>query len=337
MTLRAEASMLLTKYEFSETTKQWLKSPTFNNWEWDEQELVGLLALMYEELGLVEQVNINQKCLKSFLGTIRGQYNCTPFHNFKHAFCVTQMCYTILHVSGLVDRLTTLEKLALITACIGHGIIFNLDLDHPGYNNAYQINANTELALIYNDLAPLESHHASMLFSILQHERLNILRTLSDSDRRQVRKLVLKCILSTDMAKHGDIVSQFKKTAATFDFENASHREDLLVMVIKCADISTEVRPPHVAERWVDLLLEEFFSQSDREKQEGLPTMPFMDREKVTKPAAQIGFIQFVMIPLYETLALVLPSIENDLVTPIKKSLQYYKDMQAAATGNANK
>jgi hypothetical protein len=77
-------------------------------------------------------------------------------------------------------------------------------------------------------------------------------------------------------------------------------------MIVKCSDISTEVRPPNVAgeikvtlEKWVDLLLEEFFCQSDREKAMGLPTMPFMDREKVTKPSAQIGFIQFVMIPLY--------------------------------------
>lgn len=28
---------------------------------------------------------------------------------------------------------------------------------------------------------------------------------------------------------------------------------------------------------------------------------PFMDREKVTKPTAQIGFIKFVLIPMFET------------------------------------
>ena len=51
--------------------------------------------------------------------------------------------------------------------------------------------------------------------------------------------------------------------------------------------ISNEVRPKHVSEPWVDNLLEEFFGQSDLEKKEGLPTAPFMDREKVTKPSAQ--------------------------------------------------
>lgn len=43
--------------------------------------------------------------------------------------------------------------------------------------------------------------------------------------------------------------------------------------------------------------------QSDREKMEGLPVAPFMDRDKVTKPTAQIGFIKFVLIPMFETVA----------------------------------
>ena len=58
-----------------------------------------------------------------------------------------------------------------------------------------------------------------------------------------------------------------------------------------------------VSEPWVDCLLEEYFMQSDREKSEGLPVAPFMDREKVTKPTAQIGFIKFVLLPMYQQLA----------------------------------
>jgi len=43
--------------------------------------------------------------------------------------------------------------------------------------------------------------------------------------------------------------------------------------------------------------------QSDREKEQGLPVAPFMDREKVTKPTAQIGFIKFVLTPMFESVA----------------------------------
>ena len=65
-----------------------------------------------------------------------------------------------------------------------------------------------------------------------------------------------------------------------------------------------------VSEPWVDCLLEEYFMQSDREKSEGLPVAPFMDREKVTKPTAQIGFIKFVLLPMYQQLYQVSISID---------------------------
>lgn len=48
--------------------------------------------------------------------------------------------------------------------------------------------------------------------------------------------------------------------------------------------------------------------KSDREKSEGLPVAPFMDRDKVTKPTAQIGFIKFVLIPMFETVMKVRPN-----------------------------
>ena len=89
------------------------------------------------------------------------------------------------------------------------------------------------------------------------------------------------------MAKHGEILNKFKGFAETFNYEDANQKQTLMQMVIKCSDISNEVRPSAVAEPWVDNLLEEFFCQSDREKAEGLPTAPFMDRQKVTKPSAQ--------------------------------------------------
>ena len=48
------------------------------------------------------------------------------------------------------------------------------------------------------------------------------------------------------------------------------------MILIKCCDISNEVRPMDVSEPWLDCLLEEYFNQSDREKAEGLPVAPFM-------------------------------------------------------------
>ena len=206
------------RYTFNDEIKAWLRLPKFDNWLWDENELIGLFEVIFVDLGLVKDFDIPLPTLRKFLNTIRENYNNNPFHNFKHSFCVTQMMYAIINVSDLVSKLKPVEKLILTVACIGH------DLDHPGYNNAYQVNAKTQLALIYNDSAPLEMHHAACLFRILQNKETDILKNVSESLYRDVRKGIIRCILATDMAKHGDILGQFKKITETFNHDDLEHR-----------------------------------------------------------------------------------------------------------------
>ncbi|KAL2918761.1 3',5'-cyclic-nucleotide phosphodiesterase [Polyrhizophydium stewartii] len=309
----------LPKHSISNEVFEQMKAPTFDIWMFRESELIHLMMHMFAEFDLIKTFQIDEQTLYTFLWVVKSTYNRNPFHNFQHCFCVTQMMYALLHVTSVHKRLTSLEKLALIVAAIGH------DMDHPGFNNAYQINACTDLATTYNDMSPLENHHAAVLFTILNRPETNILGNLSAADYKEARKIIILCILATDMAKHGEIMSKFKGFAENFSYEDANHRQALFQILIKCSDISNEVRPKHVSEPWVDNLLEEFFSQSDREKLEGLPTAPFMDREKVTKPSAQVGFIGFVMIPLFELASKVLPDMEEPVLQPIRKALDYYK------------
>ena len=51
--------------------------------------------------------------------------------------------------------------------------------------------------------------------------------------------------------------------------------------------------------------LQEYFNQSDREKVEGLPVTPFMDRDRVTRSSSQVGFIRFILLPLFESMSIV--------------------------------
>ena len=84
----------------------------------------------------------------------------------------------------------------------------------------------------------------------------------------------------------------------------------LCMVLIKVSDISNEARPMDVAEPWLDCLLQEFFEQSDREKMEGLPVTPFMDRDKITKPSSQCSFIGFVLLPLFEAIGRLYPELD---------------------------
>ncbi|XP_013409365.1 high affinity cGMP-specific 3',5'-cyclic phosphodiesterase 9A-like [Lingula anatina] len=69
---------------------------------------------------------------------------------------------------------------------------------------------------------------------------------------------------------------------------------------------------------------------SDVEKLEGLPVAPFMDREKVTKSSSQMGFIKYVLLPLFEALGELFPCIEEQIIEPVRIGLKYYTDMHSA-------
>ncbi|KAK6168428.1 hypothetical protein SNE40_020964 [Patella caerulea] len=312
------------KYTLSQETVDYVKQPTFDIWHWEPNEMLSLLEHMYHELGLVHEFNMNPITLKRWLLCVQENYRNNPFHNFRHCFCVTQMMYGMIQLCTLWDFVSREDLGILMTAAVCH------DLDHPGYNNTYQINARTELAIRYNDISPLENHHCAVAFQIISNPECNIFANVDKDTFKRVRAGITMLILATDMARHAEIMESFKdKFNKGFNFKNKEHLDTLKMVLIKCCDISNEVRPMEVSEPWVDCLLEEYFNQSDREKSEGLPVAPFMDREKVTKPTAQIGFIKFVLIPMFETAANLFPQIDDVMVRPLREAKDRYEEMKS--------
>ncbi|XP_059172055.1 high affinity cGMP-specific 3',5'-cyclic phosphodiesterase 9A-like [Physella acuta] len=354
-----ERFMKFTKVHVSDEVRRELRKQSFDNWQWDDPEMLILLRQMYIDLNLITKLNIDMNVLHEWLYEVYRNYNIVPFHNFKHCFMVAQMMYGLTWLIDLPSKLDTLEIFTLLTSAICH------DLDHPGYNNAYQINAKTELALRYNDISPLENHHCAVAFDILKKDKCNITRDFSRDQFKRFRDGMIRCILATDMAKHNEILNSFKSIIPHFDFNDKEHKSvlmmvlmkvsdisnearplsvampwldcllteffnQLMMILIKVADISNEARPMAVAEPWLDCLLQEFFNQSDLEKLEGLPVAPFMDREKVSKSSSQIGFIKFVLLPLFETVGKLFPQLESAIIEPVRDALAYYTEMQRA-------
>uniref|UniRef100_A0ABI7YSV8 Phosphodiesterase n=1 Tax=Felis catus TaxID=9685 RepID=A0ABI7YSV8_FELCA len=286
------------------------------------RSMLSCLEHMYHDLGLVRDFSIHPVTLRRWLLCVHDNYRNNPFHNFRHCFCVTQMMYSMIWLCRLQEKFSQMDILILMTAAICH------DLDHPGYNNTYQINARTELAVRYNDISPLENHHCAVAFQILAQPECNIFTNVQPDGFKQIRQGMITLILATDMARHAEIMDSFKEKMENFDYSNEQHVTLLKMILIKCCDISNEVRPMAVAEPWVDCLLEEYFMQSDREKSEGLPVAPFMDRDKVTKATAQIGFIKFVLIPMFETVTKLFPVVEELMLRPLWESRDRYEELK---------
>lgn len=320
-----EQFLQICEQHISEEVRQCLRLSSFDSMLWSDEEILLLLQFMFTDLGLVQSIPLDITVLRNFLFQVYKNYNEVPFHNFRHCFCVAQMMYAMICKADLLKRMGDLEVLILIVSCVCH------DLDHPGYNNIYQINARTELALRYNDISPLENHHCSIAFRILELDESNIFKNMDKDTYKHVREGIIRCILATDMARHNEILSQFREAMLSgFDYNNRTHINLLCMVLIKVADISNEARPMEVAEPWLDRLLQEFFTQSDAEKEEGLPVTPFMDRDKITKPSSQCSFIGFVLLPLFEALCDLLTELTPMMVEPVRSALEHYRRLNEA-------
>ena len=54
------------KYVLTPETKEALKTPQFDVWQWEPNEMLSLLEEMFHELGLVEELDIHPSTLKRF-------------------------------------------------------------------------------------------------------------------------------------------------------------------------------------------------------------------------------------------------------------------------------
>ena len=55
-------------------------------------------------------------------------------------------------------------------------------------------------------------------------------------------------ILATDMARHAEILDNFKQKLDNFDYSSEDHLNTLKMILIKACDISNECRPIMVSE-----------------------------------------------------------------------------------------
>lgn len=297
----------------SELLRNW----DFDVWSYKEEQLYPLIIDMFNDFGLLERFNINREKFQNFLNDVRSNYSRkNPYHNFRHAFDVTQTVYLLLTNAQAASHLSYLEIFAALVAGIVH------DLAHPGLNNNYQIATQTALALRYNDRSVLENHHCFMCFQLLRKPENDILSGLTDEQKREFRNAVIASVLATDLAHHMEITAQWNSLINKFTKDDKSHRMLLLQVLLKAADIGNPGKPFEIAKYWANMVQEEFFAQGDTERENGLPISPFMDREKPALPKMQLNFIDYLVLPLFGSMKEILPKSQ-----PLYDRLEENKSM----------
>ncbi|XP_053406737.1 cGMP-specific 3',5'-cyclic phosphodiesterase-like isoform X2 [Mercenaria mercenaria] len=279
----------------------------FNDLVLSDDETLQSVICMFKESGLVQKFKIPMDVICRWTCSVKKNYRPVTYHNWRHAFNVTQTMFTMLFTGQLMPKFSDLETLAMLVASLCH------DLDHRGTNNAFQVKVVSPLAMLYST-SVMEHHHFDHCIMILNSEGNNIFQSLSPAEYRQVIKQLEFCILSTDLAlyfrKRGDFKKLIEKGKT--DFKTQSDKDLLAAMMMTACDVAAITKPWEVQKEVAQLVANEFFEQGDVEKtQLGETPIAMMDRDKKDElPKMQVGFIDAICLPVYEMFAQINPYLK---------------------------
>mmetsp|Transcript_150637 Transcript_150637/g.419914 ORF Transcript_150637/g.419914 Transcript_150637/m.419914 type:complete len:519 (+) Transcript_150637:179-1735(+) len=290
--------------------------------------------------------------LMHFMDKINRMYENNPYHNALHASDVVMTIEWFFQSPLMQSRTSPLDHLLCIVAGAVH------DVGHPGTNNLFQSKTMSPMAIRYNDKSILENMHVSKSFEIMQSDgACNWFEMLPQAFKpkeaaedipavnlqQYVRKGLVEMVLATDMAKHAKtvqdlkiFVEEYSESVAASEGDEQKHEaleQKLLLLdtVLHASDISNPAKPWPIMLKWTKRVLEEFWAQGDEEKRLGLPLSPLCDRETEQRavPKGQIGFVNFVILPLFTPLAQLIPQAQ-EAVDHLSKNKAFWEEQDKA-------
>ncbi len=271
--------------------------------------LCTLATVLFEDHGLCDAFSIPHETLVSYFCALEARYQAVAYHNSLHAADVLHAMNFILVAGGAASSLPRVELAAALLAAAAH------DVGHSGVGNAFLVATRAPLALRYNDVQVLENFHAATAFELLAQPGCDLTAAMSAADARALRSLTVSLILATDVAQHGVMMAQAAPRLARpgglrLDGSGAADERSLaLALALKCADVGNSSKSVRHALRWGLAIMAEFFAEGDARRALCLPVSPSCDRERVNVAHAQLSFLDGLALPLYETLATLLPRV----------------------------
>ncbi|KAM3619661.1 uncharacterized protein V6R79_011522 [Siganus canaliculatus] len=326
--VRTDQEELLSK-ELEDLNKWGLNIFTVSEYS-RHRPLTCIMYAIFQERDLLKTFRIPADTFVAYMMTLEDHYHSdVAYHNSLHAADVAQSTHILLSTPALDAVFTDLEILAAIFAAAIH------DVDHPGVSNQFLINTNSELALMYNDESVLENHHLAVGFKLLQEDNCDIFHNLSKKQRQSLRKMVIDMVLATDMSKHMCLLADLKTMVETKKvtssgvllLDNYTDRIQVLRNMVHCADLSNPTKSLELYRQWTDRIMDEFFHQGDRERDRGMEISPMCDKHTASVEKSQVGFIDYIVHPLWETWADLVHPDAQDILDTLEDNRNWYQSM----------
>ncbi|XP_019405760.1 PREDICTED: cAMP-specific 3',5'-cyclic phosphodiesterase 7B isoform X1 [Crocodylus porosus] len=257
--------------------------------------LVRLLCHLFNVHGLIHHFQLDMVTLHRFLVMVQEDYHSqNPYHNAVHAADVTQAMHCYLKEPKLANFLTPLDIMLGLLAAAAH------DVDHPGVNQPFLIKTKHHLAGLYQNVSVLENHHWRSTIGMLRESGL--LAHLPKEMIQDIEQQLGSLILATDINRQNEFLIRLKAHLDNQDLrlEDAHDRHFMLQIALKCADICNPCRLWETSKQWSERVCEEFYRQGDLEQKFELEISPLCNQQKDTIPSIQIGFMSYIVEPLFE-------------------------------------
>ncbi|CAK86012.1 unnamed protein product (macronuclear) [Paramecium tetraurelia] len=259
---------------------------------------------IFDMLEYTKQYTLKNKELVNFLTALKYKYNksANPFHNFTHGVNVMHGCFLFAHHSKFGSCFNDQQRFAMTLAGLCH------DVGHPGTNNLFQVNAQTKLALLYNDKSVLENHHIAVTYKLLALKQCDFLGSIPRADKIMIRKYIVNNVLATDNQFHfkllNDIEIKFVSLEVIQQLESDDNKLLLSGFLTHAADFFGAAKSYQIGREWSERLRKEFQAQSQLEDIVGIAQTPYLRNldDEVQYAKNEIGFLKVIVKPIYESL-----------------------------------
>ena len=236
------------------------------------------------------------------------------YHTFTHAMDVMISTHALFE-AGAGVFFTADEKAVLLLAALGHDVL------HSGVNNGFL--AKTKHPLVEQFGADGVQEKRSVQFMEKVLKKYGLIEISDTNQSSWPLRMLRQSILWTDFSRHTDLMNRVseiipkleppkaperKRGISTDSILNQEERILLASFLLHCADISNPGKEWTVAQKWANLVMNEFYAQGDLEKSLGMEPSMNCDRLTVKIAECQIGFGKYVVHDLFAELSKIVPS-----------------------------
>ena len=314
-----------------------------------------------ERHDLVGSVGVDRGSLADFLRSLEREYRRPEYHTAVHAADVVQAVSFLLS-KGLRNQIDADAAFALVVAAAAHDAghpgrnnAHLVKTENPAATRWNDVSVN-ENGHLHVALRLLRQHGVIRRWGAERARgfRAMLGRLILSTDMENHARLVADFVDAAVIREDGTDADEKKDEDGCRDVKSEgregkgpdegpgpgpgpsaarvkSWQDPTLALcyALHCADVSNPARPFVVAREWGRRVCEEFYTQGDVERELGLSVEAFCDRSlregDETDAANQMAFMDFVVRPTLEALAIALPEAADIMLEHLSRNRGEYE------------